>query len=128
VVAFSGENLGATTLLKVYLTDGKHDFQIVFAEQTSMSMKFRIPEKVHAGRFAFMALTAGDDGRFVELPRFRVTIDQYGAFQVQDTEKATRATCAAVYRNTADKKVSDLTVKEGQQVRACQAVGLYPPQ
>ena len=38
-----------------------------------------------------------------------------------------RATCAAIYRNTANKKVSDLTVKEEQQVRACQILGLYPP-
>jgi len=38
-----------------------------------------------------------------------------------------RAACAAIYRSTADKKVGDLTVKEEQQVRACQALGLYPP-
>ena len=41
---------------------------------------------------------------------------------------AARATCGAVYRKASDKKVSDLTVKEEQQVRACQALGLYPPQ
>jgi hypothetical protein len=128
VVAFSGENLGTTLLEKVYLTDGEHDFQIVFAEQTSATLKFRIPEGVPAGRFAFMAKTAGKDGKFIELPRFRMTIYQHGAFQIEDTEKDTRATCSAVYRNTADKKVGDLTVKEEQQVRACQALGLYPPQ
>jgi hypothetical protein len=36
-----------------------------------------------------------------------------------------RAACATIYRNTADMKVKDLTVKEEQQVRACQALGLY---
>ena len=36
--------------------------------------------------------------------------------------------CAGIYKTTADKKVSDLTVKEAQQVQACQALGLYPPQ
>ena len=38
-----------------------------------------------------------------------------------------RATCGVVYQNTADKKIADLTVREEQQVRACQALGLYPP-
>jgi hypothetical protein len=38
-----------------------------------------------------------------------------------------RTACAEIYRNTANRKVSDLTVKEEQQVRACQGLGLYPP-
>ena len=38
------------------------------------------------------------------------------------------ASCSEVYKNTIDKKVRDLTVREEQQVRACQALGLYPPQ
>lgn len=33
--------------------------------------------------------------------------------------------CTSLYRNTANKKISDLTVAEDQQVRACQALGLY---
>lgn len=37
------------------------------------------------------------------------------------------AVCSVVYQNTIDKKVKDLTVREEQQVRACQALGLYPP-
>src|ERR1035438_10531848 len=36
-----------------------------------------------------------------------------------------RAACAAIYKNTADMKIKDLTVKDEQQVRACQALGLY---
>jgi hypothetical protein len=39
-----------------------------------------------------------------------------------------RAACSTIYQNTADTKLKDLTVKEDQQVRACQALGLYPPQ
>jgi hypothetical protein len=39
-----------------------------------------------------------------------------------------RAACVVIYRNTVDKKISDLTVREEQQVRACQALGLYLPQ
>ena len=39
-----------------------------------------------------------------------------------------RAACSVLYQNTADRKIADLTVREEQQVRACQALGLYPPQ
>ena len=39
-----------------------------------------------------------------------------------------RAGCALIYQSTANKKVSDLTVKEATRVRGCQALGLYPPQ
>jgi hypothetical protein len=35
--------------------------------------------------------------------------------------------CRLIYQTTADKKIRDLTVKEEQQVRACQALGLFPP-
>jgi len=40
---------------------------------------------------------------------------------------AQRAACSSVYRNTANKKLGDLTVKELQQVQACQTLGMYPP-
>jgi len=39
-----------------------------------------------------------------------------------------RAACKTIYQNTADKKTKDLTVREEQQVRTCQGLGLYPPQ
>jgi hypothetical protein len=128
VIAFSGANLQRTLLASVYLTDGEHDFQLVVAEQTSTTVKLRIPERVPPGRFAFMALTAGKDAKFIELPRFKITIDQRGNFQIDDTDRNIRAACSAIYQNTADKKTRDLTVKEEQQVRNCQALGLYPPQ
>ena len=45
------------------------------------------------------------------------------------TERAkVRAACALIYKNTIDKKINDLTVREEQQVRACQALDMYPPQ
>lgn len=35
--------------------------------------------------------------------------------------------CVLIYKNTVNKKVGDLTVREEQQVRTCQALDLYPP-
>jgi hypothetical protein len=45
-----------------------------------------------------------------------------------DERRRLRSACSVIYRNTADKKIKDLTVKEEQQVRTCQALGLYPPE
>jgi hypothetical protein len=39
-----------------------------------------------------------------------------------------RAACASIYKATADKKLSDVTVKEAQQIEACRTLGMYPPQ
>jgi hypothetical protein len=38
-----------------------------------------------------------------------------------------RAACTVIYARTVDKKVGDLTVRETQQVQACQLAGMYPP-
>jgi hypothetical protein len=38
-----------------------------------------------------------------------------------------RANCTVIYKNTIDKKLKDLTVREDHQVAACEALGLYPP-
>jgi hypothetical protein len=37
------------------------------------------------------------------------------------------ALCTTLYKNTADKKVSDLTVREASQVKVCEGVGAYHP-
>ena len=42
-------------------------------------------------------------------------------------EKYLRADCLGIYKKTAHKKVSDLTVLEEENVRACQAIDWYPP-
>jgi len=128
LLAFSGENLGSTVLGKLFLTDGEHDYEAALVQQTLTRLTFRIPEQVPPGRFAFMALTAGKDGRFVELPRFRIVVDKPGTIQIEDREKEIRAACSAIYQSTANKKIADLTVIEEQQVRNCQSRGIYPPQ
>jgi hypothetical protein len=44
-----------------------------------------------------------------------------------EERRKARVSCSGIYENTIDKKVGDLTVREEQQVRACQALGLYLP-
>jgi hypothetical protein len=58
---------------------------------------------------------------------------RYAKLKAQEEAKAAaerrrlQAICRIVYRNTIDRKVTDLTVREEGQVRACRALGLYPP-
>jgi hypothetical protein len=48
--------------------------------------------------------------------------------EAAEKQRKVRAACTEIYKNTIDKKVKDLTVREEQQVRACQGLSLYPPQ
>ncbi|MGO9011492.1 MAG: hypothetical protein ACLQPN_15430 [Bryobacteraceae bacterium] len=89
VLSFSGENLQRELVAKVLLTDGKNDFPVEVVEQTSTTVKFKIPDGVTAGRLALMVLTTGKAGpqEYIFLPRFKIAVDQRGDFQVDDTYK-----------------------------------------
>lgn len=65
-----------------------------------------------------------DAERDARIAKYR---DEEEAKAVEERRKL-RAACSAVYQTTADTKLKDLTVKQEQQVRACQALGIYPPQ
>ena len=75
VIVVTGENLAKEAVAKVYLTDGKNDVVVVVTEQTPTSIKFKIPEKVEAGRLTLMVLTTGKDAKYIEQP-VKVTIDE----------------------------------------------------
>ncbi|HTB13623.1 MAG TPA: hypothetical protein VK752_18730 [Bryobacteraceae bacterium] len=49
------------------------------------------------------------------------------AFDLLFTLLTSADKCATVYRQTIDKKASDLTVRETQQIDACRTLRLYPP-
>lgn len=51
-----------------------------------------------------------------------------GDARAAEEQRRLRAACSAIYKKTADTKLKDLTVKEEQQVRACQALNMYPPE
>jgi hypothetical protein len=73
VIAVAGENLQKEAVEKVYLTDGKNDFQVEVTEQSATSIKFKIPDKA-TGRLALMVLTTGKDAKLIEQP-VKVTIE-----------------------------------------------------
>jgi hypothetical protein len=74
VLAVAGENLQKATVAKVYLTDGKNDFEVTITEQSDKEIKFKIPAKA-TGRLALMVLTAGKEAKLIEQP-VKVQIDE----------------------------------------------------
>src|SRR3954463_8966006 len=77
VVVVSGENLQKDAVSKVYLTDGKNDFEVAITDQSDKELKFKIPAKA-TGRLALMILTASKDAKdqkLIEQP-VKVQIDQ----------------------------------------------------
>jgi hypothetical protein len=67
VIAVAGENLQKDQVAKVYLTDGKNDFEVQITEQAATAIKFKIPAKAE-GRLALMILTTGKDAKLIEQP------------------------------------------------------------
>jgi hypothetical protein len=67
-ITVAGENLEKAHVAKVYLTDGKNDTALDLTEQTATSIKFKIPTKATAGRFALMLLTTGKEPKLIEQP------------------------------------------------------------
>jgi hypothetical protein len=74
-ITVAGENLEKAQVAKVYLTDGKNDVLVDVTEQTSTSIKFKIPTKASAGRFALMLLTTGKEPKLIEQP-VKLTVEQ----------------------------------------------------
>ena len=74
ILTVAGENLEKDHVAKVFLTDGKNDTPVEITEQTATAIKFKIPEKVTAGRFALMLLTAGKEPKLIEQP-VKVTVE-----------------------------------------------------
>ena len=68
VVTVTGENLGQSIVAALYLTNGKDDFKAEITEQTSTSIKFKVPSAVKTGRLALMVLTKGKEPKLIEEP------------------------------------------------------------
>ena len=75
VITANGEYLLKTHVAKVYLTDGQVDTLVEVTEQTDTAIKFKIPAKAKAGRFALAVLTTGKDAKLIEQP-VKVTVEE----------------------------------------------------
>jgi hypothetical protein len=63
-----GENLERNDVRALYLTDGKTDWKTEILEQSSTSIKFKIPDSAKPGRFSLMILTGGKEPKLIEQP------------------------------------------------------------
>ena len=74
VLEVQGASLGQDVVAALYLTDGQTDTKVAITEQTSTSIKFKIPPQAKAGRFALMVLTTGQKAKLIEEP-VKVTVE-----------------------------------------------------
>jgi IPT/TIG domain len=74
VIAVTGENLEKSTAVKIYLTDGTHDYECEVTEQQATSVKIKIPAKAKPGKLSLMVLTGGQPSRLLEQP-VKVTVE-----------------------------------------------------
>jgi hypothetical protein len=74
IMTVNGEHLGKGEVMELYLTDGKKDTKVQVTEQEATAIKFKVPDKAIAGRFALMVLTGGKEPKLIEQP-VKVTIE-----------------------------------------------------
>uniref|UniRef100_Q022G9 Uncharacterized protein n=1 Tax=Solibacter usitatus (strain Ellin6076) TaxID=234267 RepID=Q022G9_SOLUE len=91
-------------------------------EQAAIDRKKAVAEVARRKRLA-AEQKKKDDERDASLARNRAEQEAAAA----EERRKLRANCTLIYQNTIDTKVKDLTIREEQQVRACQVLGLYPP-
>ena len=75
ILTVTGENLEKSNVAKVYLTDGKNDYEVGVTDQAATAIKFKVPTSAKPGRLALMILTRGKDPKLIEQP-VKVTIEQ----------------------------------------------------
>ena len=80
VLTIQGDNLGRDDVTTLYLTNTDVDIKVPIIEQTSTSIKFRVPREAKPGRFALMVLTAKGGGgqKLIEQP-VKVTVEPESA-------------------------------------------------
>lgn len=114
----------STTSIKPSLLSAENpDLKIDFTTKERIDYKKRRDEEATKQERLAAAETARQKRLEVERRRRQAETDARSA---QEGRKL-RVACESVYRATIDKKVRDLTVREEQQVRGCQALHLYPP-
>ena len=75
IATVSGEYLDKSRVEEVYLTNGTLDVKVQILGQTATAIKFRVPEKLAAGRYNLMVLLVSDPPKLIEEPA-RVTVSQ----------------------------------------------------
>ncbi len=68
VMKIEGEYLDRQHVEKVFLTDGKTDYELTVTSQKAEMVQVKVPQDVKPGKFFLMVLTTGSDGMLIEQP------------------------------------------------------------
>lgn len=87
-------------------------------------IRWKLWERQHPPRPEFVPSESVIKEDQAAIRKFKATDD---ALDKAGAPARFRAKCAIIYDQTINKKVSELTVKESEQIKACQSLGNYPP-
>jgi hypothetical protein len=73
VATVAGEYLDKSRVKELYLTNTTGDVKVQVVEQTSVAIKFKLPEKVAPGRYNLLVLLVDEPERLIEEPA-RLTV------------------------------------------------------
>jgi predicted nuclease of restriction endonuclease-like RecB superfamily len=99
---------------------------ILTAENKNLRINVVTGERIDLVKQRELAAEAQAKQDAIEEARQRRKNAELAARKAEEIRRL-RENCRIIYDNTVDKKVKDLTVREEQQVRACQVLGMYPP-
>ncbi len=68
VLVAKGANLDAANVAELYLTDGANDLKVTMIEQTTTTIRFKVPIEAKPGHYSLMVLTKGITPRLMEQP------------------------------------------------------------
>lgn len=68
VMKVTGEYLDRQHVEKVFLTDGKTDYELTVTTQKAALVEVKVPVDIKPGKFFLMVLTTGSDGMLIEQP------------------------------------------------------------
>jgi hypothetical protein len=101
----------------------RHTCQLPEAEVTAAIDEYCTPMLKRAENYAGCSLNA-----MKEREAYRNLVDEYDSAIKTLTARLEHAdTCIAVYSATIDKRVSDLTTRQSDQVNMCKSLDQYPP-
>jgi hypothetical protein len=74
IAVVTGDYLDKSRVAGVFLTNGQKDTKVEILEQTASSIKFRVPEKMAAGRYNLVVLLTDAEPKLIDEPA-RLTVE-----------------------------------------------------
>jgi hypothetical protein len=82
----NGENLGKTTVVKMFLTSSGEDHEVDIKDQTGETIRFAIPADLALGRYNLTLQTGGDAPAILEQPIACSVVDEEGKRKMAESQ------------------------------------------